>query len=93
MALHSEPPALLDYTTSYDGQGLRYVARYAKDLPVEALNAGCLLEVTAATAEGLTQAAVRNRIVIERWQSGERLKRLTVRPPNAEFGFTAGDLG
>jgi hypothetical protein len=75
------PPSLLDYVTDVDGPGMRYVARYRRDLPVEALAAGCLQEVTAATVEGLTQAAVRNRIRIECWTSGQVAER-----------FTTGDL-
>jgi hypothetical protein len=84
-------PQLLNYVTSLDEQEMRYTARYTRDLPDEALADGCLQEVTAATPEGLTQAAVRNRITIERWTSGEELKRLTVQAGTAEPRFTAGD--
>lgn len=84
-------PQLLHYVTSLDEQEMRYTARYIRELPDEALADGCLQTITAATVEGLTQAAVRNRIRIERWTSGEELKRLTVQPSTAEPRFTAGD--
>lgn len=89
----SQPaPQLLDYATWYDERELRYVASYVKDLPGEALDAGCLQVVTAATVEGLTQAAVRNRIRIECWKSGQAVQQLATERAEAETRFVTGDL-
>jgi hypothetical protein len=66
----SDPaPTLLDYETWYDEEESCFCARYTKDLPDAALEAGCRLMIRAGVAEHLTQAAVRNRIRIETWKS------------------------
>lgn len=85
-------PQLLHYVTSLDEQEMRYTARYRRDLSDEALAAGCLQAVTAATVEGLTQAAVRNRITIERWTSGMLAQQLAAERAETEVRFATGDI-
>ncbi|MBN6054484.1 hypothetical protein JYK22_21260, partial [Nonomuraea sp. RK-328] len=84
-------PQLLDYETSYDEKEGCYIARYIPDLPDEALAAGCRFQIKAADAEAMKNGAIRNRIAIERWRSGQAMKRLAARPSAAEMPFTAGD--
>lgn len=86
------PPRLLDYETSYDpGEGC-YLAHYARPIPEEAVTAGCRPVVKADTVEGLTQEAVRNRIRIECWKSGQPVQQLATERAEAETRFVTGDL-
>jgi hypothetical protein len=63
-------PTLLGYKTWYD----------ADDLPDEALSAGCLPRIKAATVEELTHAAVRNRQHITTWVTGQLAAEASDRP-------------
>jgi hypothetical protein len=73
-------PALLGYKTWYDAGEGRYVAEYELDLPDEALSAGCLPRIKAATVEELTHAAVRNRQHITTWVTGQLAAEASDRP-------------
>lgn len=75
-----EPPKLLGYETRVDDNGFH--ARHTVPLPDEAKQAGCVQELTAPTALGLTQAAVRNRVRIWVWQTGQ----------HSGIPFQTGDL-
>jgi hypothetical protein len=61
-------PDLLGYTTWFANGS--YHARFKAPLPQAAVAASCLEEVTAATNEGLTAAATRNRVRITVWLTG-----------------------
>ncbi|MER7500414.1 hypothetical protein AB0L05_16070 [Nonomuraea pusilla] len=70
-SLRGPAPSLLGYETWSDETGFH--ARYIDVLPQHALAYGCQQTITAATELELRQAAVRNRIRIETWDSEERL--------------------
>ena len=73
-------PKLLRYKTWYDASEGCYVAEYELGLSDEALAAGCLTRVKAATVEGLTHAAVRNRQHITTWVTGQLAAEASDRP-------------
>lgn len=69
----SEPPVqsrgLLHYETWADDEG--YHARLHQELPQDALDYGCVQEVSASTETELTQEAVRNRVKVWAWEASQ----------------------
>lgn len=81
----AQPHSLLHYETWADDEG--YHARLHQELPQDALDYGCVQEVSAASETELTQEAVRNRVKVWAWEASQGCD-----DEDGELSIWTGDL-